>query len=168
MNKPYRASGFTLIELMIVVAIIAILAALALPAYQDYVIRAQVGEGLVLGDGIKSAIWDYISNKGSVPTDNASAGLPTATSIGGKFVSKMTVSNGHIIAEYSSTSPLSSPHAHQRQHPGFFTDSLRGLRVDRLEVSTHHWHGTAEICAHDLPHRQQLGHRHSDRGCRNQ
>ena len=105
MNTQNRTSGFTLIELMIVVAIIAILAALALPAYQDYVIRAQVAEGLVLGDGIKSAVWDYISNKGSVPTDNNSAGLPQSTSITGKYVQTIRVSSGHIIATYSSTSP---------------------------------------------------------------
>jgi len=105
MKTPRPYSGFTLIELMIVVAIIAILAALALPAYQDYVVRSQVAEGSVLGDGVKSSIWDYLSNRGRVPADNASAGLPVDTSISGKFVSKMTVSAGLIIATFSSGSP---------------------------------------------------------------
>ena len=90
---------------MIVVAIIAILAAIALPAYQDYVIRSQVAEGSVLGDGVKTAVWDYQSNTGRNPTNNASAGLPSAASISGKFVASMTVSAGIITATFSSASP---------------------------------------------------------------
>jgi len=88
---------------MIVVAIIAILAAIALPAYQDYVIRSQVAEGSVLGDGVKSSVWDYISNTGRVPATNKSAGLPLPASITGKFVGTMTVTNGIITAQFSST-----------------------------------------------------------------
>ena len=65
--------GFTLIELMIVVAIIGILAAVALPAYQDYTIRAQITEGPAMTGGLKSAIGDFYSAKGAWPTDNAEA-----------------------------------------------------------------------------------------------
>jgi type IV pilus assembly protein PilA len=60
--------GFTLIELMIVVAIIGILAAIAIPAYQNYTIRAQVSEGATLADGVKIAMADYFANKGTWPT----------------------------------------------------------------------------------------------------
>ena len=100
-----KMQGFTLIELMIVVAIIAILAAIALPAYQDYVIRSQVSEGAVLADGAKTAVAEFYSNRGVAPTDNTSAGLASPASIDGKFVSTVTVSNGKITAVYSSASP---------------------------------------------------------------
>ena len=105
MKTSKSAFGFTLIELMIVVAIIAILAAIALPAYQNYVIRSQVAEGSVVADGVKSAVWDYISNRGRFPTNNQSAGLPSPASLGGKFIRTMTVSNGRIIATFASGAP---------------------------------------------------------------
>jgi type IV pilus assembly protein PilA len=86
--------GFTLIELMIVIAIIGILAAIAIPAYQNYTIRAQVTEGLTLADGWKTAIAEYYANKGTWPVQGNLTG--TTVSVG-KYESTVTVTTGGVI-----------------------------------------------------------------------
>lgn len=96
-----KQQGFTLIELMIVVAIIAILAAIALPAYQDYLVRSQVSEGLSLTSGAKSAVAETYANTGDWPTTNGEAGLEDSDKITGKYVSDVAVgANGAITATF--------------------------------------------------------------------
>ena len=93
--------GFTLIELMIVVAIIGLLAAIALPVYQDYTIRTQVSEGQMLMAGAKSGVADFWSERGRFPATNASAGVVLAASITGSYVTQVAVgANGVITATY--------------------------------------------------------------------
>ena len=96
-----KQQGFTLIELMIVVAIIGILAAIAIPAYQDYTIRAQVSEGLNLSGGAKAAVSEFRMDRGEWPSDNTAAGIATtSTDINGKYVTGVAVEDGVITVTY--------------------------------------------------------------------
>jgi type IV pilus assembly protein PilA len=96
-----KQQGFTLIELMIVVAIIGILAAIAIPAYQDYTIRAQVSEGINLAAGAKAAVTEFTQDRGNFPTNNLNAGIAPPGDISGKYVGTVTVAGGVITVNYA-------------------------------------------------------------------
>ena len=96
-----KQQGFTLIELMIVVAIIGILAAIAIPAYQDYTIRAQVSEGMNLAAAAKAAVAEDFLNEGVPPANRTDAGMTAnATDTSGKYVTSVGVANGVITVTY--------------------------------------------------------------------
>ena len=102
--------GFTLIELMIVVAIIGILAAIAIPAYQDYTIRAQVTEGLSLSADLKAAVAESVANTGEWPVDEVALGLVEGDKLG-KYVGDVDVNLGTITITYAGTANGGSANA---------------------------------------------------------
>jgi type IV pilus assembly protein PilA len=98
--KKAIQKGFTLIELMIVVAIIGILAAIAIPAYQDYTIRAQVTEGLNLMSDLKAGVAEWFAQEGTWPADGTPLGISDPAAKSGKYVTQIAIEDGTLTATF--------------------------------------------------------------------
>ncbi|MGN6312718.1 MAG: pilin [Rhodanobacteraceae bacterium] len=119
-GMPGWAVGLVVIGafFVVLIPIVAILAAIAIPAYQDYVIRSQVAEGISLADGAKTAVAEYVfNNNGSLPSDNAAAGLASAGSINGNYVAQVEVRNGDIVVTYGRRANRKIASEHLLLHP---------------------------------------------------
>jgi Tfp pilus assembly protein PilE len=99
-TTPRASKGVFWAIFCIVPFVIAILAAISIPAYQDYLVRTQVAEGAVLADGARTAVAEYYANRHALPADNAAAGLAQSSSIAGRYVSSVQVSDGTITVSF--------------------------------------------------------------------
>jgi len=104
MKNQKRQAGFTLIELMIVIAIIGILMAYAIPAYRDYTVRAKFGECATLAGGLKTSVAEYRYANGAWPTETL-LGYSAATDLGGEYIASAAVASatGAITATFKSS-----------------------------------------------------------------
>ena len=101
-GKRTRARGFTLIELMVVVAILSIITMIAIPAYMDYTIRTKVSEGLAMFGPIKQNIADaYYTNGGMWPSNNAEAGMVLASSYQTKYLESIAISGSSAVITFN-------------------------------------------------------------------
>jgi type IV pilus assembly protein PilA len=134
---PY---GFTLIELMIVVAIIAILASIALPSYQDRIIRQQVQESVVFVDFARSAVQDFYTKTHRMPNDNAEAGLPAPAKMLGNYISQVEIEHGAINVQFGNRVNQSLVGKWLTLRPGTVADASK-VPISWLCGSAHPVHG---------------------------
>lgn len=103
MKLPHGCGGFTLVELAFVILIVAILAAIAIPSYQDYTVRAQISEGLNMSGTARHAIEEYYEENNALPKDNETAGIAPPTSLSAKYVVAVEVYDGNVIITYGNS-----------------------------------------------------------------
>lgn len=100
MQQQHKQQAFTLVEIMIVVAIIGILSMIAIPAYSDFTVRSKVSEGLSLASGAKTSVMEYYMTQGKWPVNNTVAGLPKAEKIQGDFVRSVSIRDNEVIVTF--------------------------------------------------------------------
>ncbi|MEP4485720.1 pilin [Marinobacter alexandrii] len=130
MNIKKAQQGFTLIELMIVIAIVGILAAIALPAYQDYTVRAKMSEVIATVAEAKTTIAEFAANKGSMPENASEAGINTASN--GNFVTSADFTGAAGVGTYTVT----ASDATELQDAGGMTIELIGTINSTTRVVT--------------------------------
>jgi type IV pilus assembly protein PilA len=100
--QSHKQEAFTLVEIMIVIAIIGILSMIAIPAYKDFTVRSKISEGLSLAAGAKTSVIEYYQTQGNWPISNANAGLPSADHIKGEFVKSVAIEGNKVVVTFGS------------------------------------------------------------------